>query len=391
MTRTTRLARLAKWLLISVAALVPILLYVGHSLDARLHYADDPRAQDWTNEGPYVFFEGKDSLSVWYLREGADGEYVGRESPLAVDSPGRLRSYYPIDSTNFEFEVVTAFETPPSVYDDGQPILALSDLEGNYGALRDFLIDAGVIDTNLNWTFGAGHLVLVGDLIDRGYFVTQILWFVYMLEQEARSHGGQVHYVVGNHELKMMYGDYAAADPKYERVAALLGRDPLDLYSSSSLLGNWLGSQNAIVKINDVLFVHGGLHPDLAGLDGDLEAINETLRRSYRVPVDAEPGADVDPLLSRRVGICWYRGYFRDDLSQEQVDRVLDAFGAQTIVVGHTLQNRVNRQFDGRVVAIDVMHPSDDHKLWPEGRSEGLLIRDGLYYRVREGGLLEAI
>ena len=43
-------------------------------------------------------------------------------------------------------------------------------------------------------------------------------------------------------------------------------------------------------------------------------------------------------LISNKKGICWYRGYFRNDLTQEQVDAGLNKFNAKSIVVGHTLQ-----------------------------------------------------
>lgn len=391
MTSRTRLVRFAKGAVLGLLVLTAVLLYVGYSIGARVHYGDNPLAKNWDNEGPYVFFTDDGDLGVQYIRADSSGGFYAEESTRPINSPETLASYYALDSTSFEFDVKTEFETPASVYDDGNPILAVSDIEGNYGTLRDFLIDASVIDANLEWTFGAGHLVLVGDLVDRGYFVTQALWFVYKLEQDAQRHGGRVHYIIGNHELKMMHGDYGATDPKYAEVAALLGKDQLDLYSSKFLLGRWLASKNTVERINGILFVHGGLHPDLAEHGHDLEAINRAIRRSYYEAVSHEPGPEIDLLISRETGPCWYRGYFRDDLPQEQIDRVLDRFGAEAVVVGHTLQTRVNRQHDGRVLAIDVMHPNDDHRLWPEGHSEGLLIQDGVYYRVREGGTKDSI
>ena len=48
-------------------------------------------------------------------------------------------------------------------------------------------------------------------------------------------------------------------------------------------------------------------------------------------------------LTSTKTGICWYRGYFKDDLSQEAVEKELNKFNAKSIVVGHTLQGKVNR------------------------------------------------
>ena len=64
-----------------------------------------------------------------------------------------------------------------------------------------------VIDTDLTWSFGDGHLVIVGDVFDRGPNVTECLWLIYRLEQEASAAGGAVHFLLGNHELMVMRGD----------------------------------------------------------------------------------------------------------------------------------------------------------------------------------------
>ena len=378
--------------LIGLLILVVALLFIGKLTGARLHYADNPLAQNWDGEGPYVFLAEGGDMRIQYLQADGAGGYAAEERQEATDSPPRATVHYPLDSSRFEVVLSADFETPPSVYDDGNRIFAISDIEGNYGTLRDFLVGAGVIDEDLNWTFGTGHLVLVGDLVDRGYFVTQALWLVYKLEQDARRHGGHVHYIIGNHELKMMYGDYGATDPKYAAVAATLGKTQSDLYGPESLLGRWMASKNAVEQINGVLFVHGGLHPDVADLDLDVEAINQRIRRSYYQPVSRESAElEGDVLVSRDSGACWYRGYFKDDLSQDEIDRALERFDARAVVVGHTLQKRVDAHHGGKVLAIDVAHPNDDHKLWPEGHSEGLLIDNGVYYRVLEGGAKEAI
>ena len=153
-----------------------------------------------------------------------------------------------------------------------------------------------------------------------------------------------------------------------------------------------MASKNAMELINGTLFVHGGLHPDLADYGQGIEEINQAIRQTYREPVDSTRFAQENELLiSRETGPCWYRGYFKDDLTQQQIEGVLEKFGAEAVVVGHTLQSRVIRRHNGRVIGIDVMHPNDDHKLWPEGHSEALLIDGDKYYRVLAGGKREVI
>lgn len=166
---------------------------------------------------------------------------------------------------------------------------------------------------------------------------------------------------------------------------------------TSRLIGRWLASKNAIELINNHLFVHGGLHPDLPDSKLSIEEINQIIRRNYYYnPYDANQNKtdktqEEELLLSPKLGPCWYRGYFKDHLTQEQIDRQLDYFNARSVVVGHTIQTQVNRIYNGKVIAIDVQHPNDDHKQWPEGESEALLIEGDKYYRVFANGEKEEI
>ena len=46
----------------------------------------------------------------------------------------------------------------------------------------------------------------------------------------------------------------------------------------------------------------------------------------------------------------------------------------------------MNKTYNGKVIGIDVFHPKDYHKNWPNGKSEGLLIENDKYYRVFADG-----
>ena len=69
------------------------------------------------------------------------------------------------------------------------------------------------------------------------------------------------------------------------------------------------------------------------------------------------------------------------------MEGILNTFNAKAIVVGHTLQRKVNKVFNGKVIGIDVKHPKDYAKSIPNKRSEGLLIENGRYYRVLNDGV----
>ncbi len=386
----------------SITSLVLLCLALGlavvFSID--IDYGDDRRAYKVGGEGPHVFFAG-DQMQLNFIRgDGETGFYLEQQS-LPLTAKMQTQVYFPLEDQNFALTIDGnspdrrpdgSFIPPPQRSQDGEAILAISDIESAYKTLRNFLQAHRVIDAKLNWTFGKGHLVLLGDMTDRGPSTTQVLWFIYQLEQAARAHGGTVHYILGNHEIKNLQGNFQAADKKYQFVATVLGKQQIDLYGENSLLGRWLASKNSAELINGHLFVHGGLHPKLASLNYRLEDVNRIVRAHYRIAYF--PKKDVvlsDLLLSTRDGPSWYRGYFEADLTQAEVEKTLATFGASTVVVGHTPQRRVHRLFDGKVLAINVRQPRDYRGSIPPRSSEGLLIRDGQYFRLLDDGSAEAL
>jgi hypothetical protein len=185
----------------------------------------------------------------------------------------------------------------------------------------------------------------------------------------------------------MMYGDYLATSPKYYHVASLLGRKQVELYDQQSVIGKWMASKNAIEMINGHLFVHGGIHPDLGKSKLSMDEINQLIRNNYHHAFSPRSVKSTDQfVLSAVTGPCWYRGYFREDLTQQEVEAGLNKFKAKAVVVGHTLQRKVTRTFEGKVFGIDVKHPSDNRSDFPFGKSEGLLIEGDTYYRVLDTG-----
>ena len=146
--------------------------------------------------------------------------------------------------------------------------------------------------------------------------------------------------------------------------------------------------KNAIEKINGNLFTHGGIHPDVANSKLNLEEINQLIRNNYHHSFSSRSAKTPEHIFTSAVtGPCWYRGYFREDLTQQQVQTVLDKFNASAVVVGHTIQSKVTKAFNGKVFGIDVKHPSDNRTDWPHGESEGLLIDGDTYYRVLATGI----
>ena len=111
----------------------------------------------------------------------------------------------------------TLYSPEKSTYKNVSNIAALSDIHGQYDLLVRLLVNNNIIDSSLDWIFGKGHLVIVGDIFDRGDKVNEILWLVYKLEIQANNSGGQIHYLLGNHEYMILYNDcllYTSPSPR---------------------------------------------------------------------------------------------------------------------------------------------------------------------------------
>jgi len=386
-----RIIRYLKHIFGTVISLLLVGAIVVISLNGSFEYGNNPQGINLDKEGPYVFYETDSTLNVNYIRGNkTDGFYLDKTEYHTNDEIF-ANCYFPLDASGFEFAIQPQIITPKSTYADKEAILAISDIESGYKTFRDFLIINKVIDENLDWIFGKGHLVLVGDFVDRGFSTTQVLWFIYKLEQEAKKQGGHVHFIIGNHELYNMQGKFKSASYKYYGVASILGKQHHDLYNKNSFLGRWMASKNTLELINGHLFTHGGIHPDIEDYDITIEQVNQINKNHYDQSYFPKPKESVEQLiLSNKNGICWYRGYFKDDLSQEEVEKGINHFNAKAVVVGHTLQWSVKKLYNGKVFAIDVKHPKDYNKNWPKKKSEGLLICEGNYYRLlADGDMLE--
>lgn len=300
-------------------------------------------AQEVLSDGPHVLWHGAKAevLSV----HGGHLEKTGLDAKGLLVLPGlpplRLHPEGP--------------QAPRVDVPAPDRLAAVSDIHGNLRGLQALLRAHGIINGANRWTFGKGHLVVVGDVMDRGAQVTEALWLLRSLEVQAAGQGGRVHMVMGNHESMVLGGDQRYVNLKY----AELSQGPLPgldvLYGPDSELGRWLRLRPAIVRIGRTLFIHGGISPQFLADKPSLRAVNERLAAVWRPGMSGEARKAV---LGTH-GPLWYRGLIPGaetklgDATPEHVQALLKAFDADRVVVGHSTLETVTAFHGGRVIGVD--------------------------------------
>ena len=347
--------------------------------DLRIYFNDQMHAELDGLDGPYII--GDSIYNITKDNKLVRGFITERDS-IAVRNEEA--------TDNFSFALRDKHDIQPHEYAMPEKLIAISDIEGNFNALSSFLINNGVIDKSFNWNFGKGHVVFLGDFVDRGKEVTQVLWLIYKLEQQALDAGGRVHYILGNHEAMNIQGSLAYVDGKYITAAQLIsGRQEWgDAYrymlSGKTEMGKWLRSKNSVERIGKYLFVHGGIHPEAINRNLSYHDLNLLTRQNIDSLFYHKPGTDEPANFAiGRKGPWWYRGMvedykYYDKITDSELTGVLKQFKANKVVIGHTLVDSVSTDFDGKVIRIDVKH--DTEKNSPA--TQGLLIESGTEYRV---------
>jgi hypothetical protein len=315
-----------------------------------------------------------------------------------------------------------------------QRIVAIGDIHGDLDAFVGILQRAHLVDPSGRWSGGNTTFVQTGDFLDRGPKARGVMDLLMTLQRDATRQSGRVIVLMGNHEAMNIYGDLRyVTDSDYSSFAhdntdaktagrhkgAYSSRPPgfverCEAFDVDGRYGKWIRGLPAVARLNDSIFLHGGISPDLAGWT--IEKINEAvsseiksfdaykqfmvekkialpcntldeLTNAARAALEKAKGKEAENLKGflgyggwlsiAENGPLWFRGYaqWTDDEGAPQIQRLTDAFGAARFVVGHTPQaGQIISRFGGKVFLIDTGMLSS---YFTGGRASALEIRDG--------------
>lgn len=275
-------------------------------------------------------------------------------------------------------------------------VVAIGDVHGDFKQFVKILKATGLINKRNRWSGGKTHLVQLGDIPDRGPDSRKVMDLLMELEKSSVKAGGAVTVLIGNHEAMMMTGDLRYVHPgeyasfkdrnsKARRKAYYKKtinhiknytpekkwpefdkaykeeweqRFPLGYvehqiaWAPTGKYGKWVLSHSAIAKVNDTIFLHGGLSVKYSSRS--IAEINTRVRTELARPSTLNQTS----LSEDEDGPLWYRGWaqsIENEDNQARLESVLVAQNAKRMVIGHTpLTPVVLPRFGGKLLIVDV-------------------------------------
>lgn len=285
-------------------------------------------------------------------------------------------------------------------------VVVIGDLNAQYNLLRRYLIGLKLMKKDGSWSGGRTVLVQMGDVPNRGNSSRAAMDLLMRLRAEAVDAGGEIYWLLGNHEVMTVLGHeaYVSADEYMEFATAdeidqfyvdrtrfmyeLLGAPDVPQYvepmggrvkaweeahapgreafrqalGPAGYYGRYVRRLPIAFKIGPLLFVHGGLSPGWAELG--IQGLEDEAQRCWSSAPRYYQDLDPNGLFRDPLGPLWHRAYcvanakvVRDDLMA-----TLQVMECQQMLVGHTRTDTVEGgessvplvRHRGRLVMTDV-------------------------------------
>ncbi len=231
-------------------------------------------------------------------------------------------------------------------------IIVIGDIHGDLAALKSALRVAKLTNNHNDWLGADTHLVQLGDFTDRAIrsgfgdekSESKILAHLLDLKKKARIAGGDVHLLLGNHELMNVFGDFRYVSP--------LGLTDFDgqrekLFQPGGSVAKTLAcNANTVIQIGSWIFSHAGITSAISKnytIDHVNNHIREFLLGNSKLNKD-------HPIMD----IFWHRRYGNEGTCPLVQDALMH-WKARNMAIGHTVQEQgINSLCDQTLWKVDV-------------------------------------
>ena len=281
-------------------------------------------------------------------------------------------------------------EDQPTYIGPKSRIIVIGDVHGDISRLTRTLYNLNIITPAFKWIAEPADTVIVqmGDQVDSKSRMgnaadntwetlpdIEVLYFFDRLDKLARAHGGRALSLVGNHEFMNSIGvfDYVS-ESSMNKVSYRQEK----FAPGGQIASEILAKRNVVLKIGDILFVHGGfLKSHLALCGGDLAKINEDFRKFLRdEQLNSREKLWINALINDENGMLWTRDYMLKTPEELDLNNVLAALDCTRVIVGHNTVDTISMK--GPICFTDAMFS----RAYGRESIEVLIIDDGKVFTV---------
>jgi hypothetical protein len=263
------------------------------------------------------------------------------------------------------------------VADTDDNIYVIGDIHGDYQVFLHCLVDLCCcctitrVDNDevnnynnreyLSWLKGCNSIIVFcGDIIHRKRFSditlddecsdVYLLETLFRLMEEARENGGDIIYILGNHEIMNIL------DPYEESYTSKLNLERNKIFfEDKKKINQLIENSYAWIKINDTLIAHGGLCSNYLDIlkeikvsDNDIvRYVNENFRRYFlnfdnkkinKKDISFNLFIEFDIVNKKKHNLFWCREWGYNNIDCEQFKKILERIKCKKMIIAHCPQ-----------------------------------------------------
>ena len=257
-----------------------------------------------------------------------------------------------------------------AILEKNERIVVIGDLHADYGKTIHLFKSLNLVkEDNNKYSWNAKPLntvvVQLGDQLDGGgrgigesSGEIKIIDFMENMHSQAFLKGGGVYSLIGNHEVMNLLGDFRYASTKDikeqggEELRKQLFKPGGDLFNRLSC------TRNVILQIGSFLFTHAGIVPNNLKNVTDphkfINKINYLMRQFLQGKKDQNDSEIRKYFLEKDTSIIWNRHYGYESPNCDEVEKVTETLNIGSMIVGHTVQNKINSKRNSKLWRVDV-------------------------------------
>lgn len=244
------------------------------------------------------------------------------------------------------------------IYKMVEKIVVIGDIHADYEMLIAVLKKADIINDKLEWIGGKTYLVMIGDLVDgkarvdnwTGDSDIKVINFLERLIKQAKRKKGDVIILLGNHEFMNIRGNFTYSG---DRGIKEMGGELKRLKFFNSQFREFGRKCFLAVNIGGWVFCHAGIAPEISK-KYSIPKLNAMLQKFFSNEMNLHEDNVFFDVISGENGILTTREFGMNNINCKRLLSTLANLHANFMVVGHTVQDKVNDICNKKLWRVDV-------------------------------------